>query len=183
MNESRSKQTPSSSVELVSGAVQRASIGVRRVSSRVQRASIGVRRVSSRVQRASVGGRRVSSRVQRVSVGGHRVSSRVQRVSRSVGGVSSAPFCGIYSVSTPSRLFFHVSTESERTANHALQRTVPRVTVAAISSLDPSRPSGALSYARCRFLRPTTQLPRRAPRSLSLGSLGVRSRLLLTETV
>ena len=59
------------------------------------------------------------------------------------------------------------------TPNHALQRTAPRVTVAAISSLDPSRPSGALSYARGRSLRPTTQLPRRAPQSLSLGSLGV----------
>ena len=58
------------------------------------------------------------------------------------------------------------------TPNHALQRTAPRVTVAAISSSDPSRPSVALSYARCRFLRSTTQLPRHAPPSLSLGSLG-----------
>ena len=57
--------------------------------------------------------------------------------------------------------------------NHALQRTVPRVTVAAISSSNPSRPSEALSYARGLSLRSTTQLPRRAPRSLSLGSLGV----------
>ena len=45
------------------------------------------------------------------------------------------------------------------TPNHALQRTAPHVTVAA------SR-------------RPTTQLPRRAPRSLSLGSLGVATRLV-----
>ena len=67
--------------------------------------------------------------------------------------------------------------QSERTANHALQRTVPRVTVAAISSLDPSRPSEALSYARCLLLRATTQLPRRAPRSLSLGSLGASTHL------
>ena len=65
-----------------------------------------------------------------------------------------------------------------RTApNHALQRTAPRVTVAAISSSDPSRPSGALSYVRCLLLRSTTQLPRRAPQSLSLGSLGVLSPL------
>ena len=63
-----------------------------------------------------------------------------------------------------------------KSPNHALQRTAPRVTVAAISSLDPSRPSGALSYARDRLLRSTTQLPRRAPQSLSLGSLGVSSR-------
>ena len=51
---------------------------------------------------------------------------------------SSASF---YSVATPSRLFFHVSPESNRTPNHALQRTAPRVTVAAISSSCPSRPS------------------------------------------
>ena len=61
--------------------------------------------------------------------------------------------------------------------NHALQRTAPRVTVAAISSLDPSRPSVALSYARCLLLRSTTQLPRHAPPSLSLGSLGVTAPL------
>ena len=62
--------------------------------------------------------------------------------------------------------------KSERTPNHALQRTAPRVTVAAISSSNPSRPSVALSYARCLFLRSTPQLPRHAPPSLSLGSLG-----------
>ena len=71
-----------------------------------------------------------------------------------------------------SRLLFYAFTESNRTPNHALQRTAPRVTVAAISSLDPSRPSMALSYARSRLLRSTSQLPRRAPQSLSLGSLG-----------
>ena len=62
------------------------------------------------------------------------------------------------------------------TPNHALQRTAPRVTVAANSSSNPSRPSVALSYARCLFLRLTTQLPRHAPPSLSLGSLGDSSR-------
>ena len=35
--------------------------------------------------------------------------------------------------------------KSERTPNHALQRTAPRVTVAAISSSDPSFPSHLLS--------------------------------------
>ena len=64
-----------------------------------------------------------------------------------------------------------------KSPNHALQRTAPRVTVAAISSSNPSRPSGALFYARCRLLRSTTQLPRRAPQSLSLGSLGVATSL------
>ena len=70
---------------------------------------------------------------------------------------------------------------SEPSPNHALQRTAPRVTVAAISSLDPSRPSVALSYVRCLLLRSTTQLPRRAPQSLSLGSLGVATRVLFNE--
>ena len=68
------------------------------------------------------------------------------------------------------------------TPNHALQRTAPRVTVAAISSSDPSPPSVALSYVRCRFLRLTTQLPRRAPQSLSLGSLGVATRVVFNDT-
>ena len=66
--------------------------------------------------------------------------------------------------------------KSDETPNHALQRTAPRVTVAAISGSDPSRPSVALSYVRCPFLRSTTQLPRHAPPSLSLGSLGVSER-------
>src|SRR6267154_1155677 len=48
--------------------------------------------------------------------------------------------------------------QTRRTPNQALQRTAPRVTVAA-SSPPPSPPA--------------TQLPRRAPQSLSLGSLGV----------
>ena len=61
------------------------------------------------------------------------------------------------------------------TPNHALQRTAPRVTVAANSSSNPSRPSVALSYARSLSPRSTTQLPRHAPPSLSLGSLGVAS--------
>jgi hypothetical protein len=59
------------------------------------------------------------------------------------------------------------------TPNHALQRTAPRVTVAAISRPGASRPGVALSHVRCLLLRSTPQLPRRAPQSLSLGSLGV----------
>ena len=68
--------------------------------------------------------------------------------------------------------------ESERTPNHALQRTAPRVTVAANSGPYPSRPCVALSYVRCLFLRLTPQLPRHAPPSLSLGSLGDATRFL-----
>ena len=79
------------------------------------------------------------------------------------------------SSTTPSMMRSHSTrfSPTAATPNHALQRTAPRVTVAAISGSDPSRPSVALSYARGFFLRSTTQLPRHAPPSLSLGSLGV----------
>ncbi len=50
--------------------------------------------------------------------------------------------------------------KSERTPNHALQRTAPHVTAPASTTTLP----------------PTAQVPRRAPRSLSLGSFGVSSR-------
>ena len=59
------------------------------------------------------------------------------------------------------------------TPNHALQRTAPRVTVAAIHVR-----SRLLRAWRCltpvaSFFAPPSQLPRRAPQSLSLGSFGV----------
>ena len=61
--------------------------------------------------------------------------------------------------------------------NYALQRTAPRVTVAAILA----RARLVLSY-RCptsvaSLCAPPSQLPRHAPPSLSLGSLGVSTRL------
>ena len=52
------------------------------------------------------------------------------------------------------------------TPNHALQRTAPCVTAPA--SCPPPSP-------------PATQVPRRAPRSLSLGSLGVATRVVFNE--
>ena len=55
------------------------------------------------------------------------------------------------------RLLFHVSGESKRTANHALQRTGAAVTPA----------------ASCLRLSPAAQRSRQPRRSLSLGSLGV----------
>ena len=156
MNASRSKQTPSSSVELVSVGVQAFTLPVQSVShhvqplsNRVQRVPVGLRRVSSHVQRASIGGRRVSSRVQRASSRVQRVSSRVQLASVGLQRVSSR--------ARASRPLVHVSTESERTPNHALQRTAPAVTLAA---------SGLR-------LSPTMQPARQPPPSLSLGSLGV----------
>ena len=68
------------------------------------------------------------------------------------------------------------SQSERRTPNQALQRTGVAVTLAAIPSSNPSRPSVTLSYARSLFLRSTPQ-PSRQPRpSLSLGSLGVATR-------
>ena len=109
---------------------------------------------------------------------GRRLSSFLDSM-RSVAASFLSPLIRSASASRRvSGLLLHVSTESNRTPNHALQRTAPRVTVAAISGLNPSRPSVALSYVRCLFLRSTPQLPRRAPQSLSLGSLAVATRLM-----
>ena len=71
-----------------------------------------------------------------------------------------------------SRFFFHVSSESNRTPNHALQRTAPRVTVAADSGLGVFSPSHRCPTSVAFFCAPPSQLPRHAPPSLSLGSLG-----------
>ena len=49
-----------------------------------------------------------------------------------------------------------------KSPNHALQRTAPCVTAPASAATFP----------------PTVQVPRRTPRSLSLGSLGVATRYL-----
>ncbi len=55
--------------------------------------------------------------------------------------------------------------KSERTPNHALQRTAPCVTAPASTAAFP----------------PTMQVPRRTPRSLSLGSLGDSARVSRNE--
>ena len=55
--------------------------------------------------------------------------------------------------------------EMTATPNHALQRTAPCVTAPASAAAFP----------------PAMQVPRRTPRSLSLGSLGVATRLLPSE--
>ena len=66
----------------------------------------------------------------------------------------------------------HAFSESERTPNHALQRTAPRVTVAAIHVRSrPVRPWPCFTSV-ASFCAPPSQLPRRAPQSLSLRSLG-----------
>ena len=67
---------------------------------------------------------------------------------------------------------FRASVLNPTSPNHALQRTAPRVTVAAISSSNPSRPSGALFYARCRQRsEDTTPLHQGQPRRrMAFGS-------------
>ena len=125
-----------------------------------------------------------------------RVSRPLGRVSRALGACAlplgavrvepwavSAERCPVSFDSvggrlSPSRLLFHVSTESERTPNHALQRTAPRVTVAAISYPGVSRWSHRCPTPVASFFAPLSQLPRHAPRSLSLGSLGVTPRFV-----
>ena len=70
----------------------------------------------------------------------------------------------IYRVVPPVSPFFTVSLPNRtETPNHALQRTAPRVTLAAPR-------------------RPTAQPARRAPQSLSLGSLGDFARLPVSRT-
>jgi len=67
------------------------------------------------------------------------------------------------------------------TANHALQRTAPRVTVAAILAWTRLVRSWRGSTSVASFCAPPSQLPRHAPPSLSLGSLGVATRLEKTK--
>ena len=58
------------------------------------------------------------------------------------------------------------------TPNHALQRTAPRVTVAAILAWTRLVRSWRCPTSVAPFCAPPSQLPRHAPPSLSLGSLG-----------
>ena len=58
------------------------------------------------------------------------------------------------------------------TPNHALQRTAPRVTVAAILAWTRLVRSWLCPTFVASFCAPPSQLPRHAPPSLSLGSLG-----------
>ena len=58
------------------------------------------------------------------------------------------------------------------TANNALQRTAPAVTVAAILARTSFVRSWLCSTSVASFFAPPSQLPRQPPPSLSLGSLG-----------
>ena len=70
-------------------------------------------------------------------------------------------------------------TISNRTSpNHALQRTAPRVTVAAILACARLVRSWRCPTSIASFCAPPSQLPRHAPPSLSLGSLGVATHLV-----
>ena len=99
----------------------------------------------------------------------------------SIACASPSPSFQAFTLGRPSRvraslpeLFSGVYPNPMKSPNHALQRTAPRVTVAAVSSLVPSRPSVALSYVRCLLLRSTFAAT--APRS-AVAELGVVRRL------
>ena len=62
--------------------------------------------------------------------------------------------------------------------NHALQRTAPRVTVAAFHVRSRLVRARRCLTSVASFFAPPSQLPRHAPLSLSLGSLGVSARTL-----
>ena len=92
--------------------------------------------------------------------------SSMRRVSPSLRGIcirESRPSSGVF------RIVAESLSTSEMTPNHALQRTAPRVTLAA-----------ARHPATFAHPAPTMspQPARRAPQSLSLGSLGVATRLV-----
>ena len=87
--------------------------------------------------------------------------SSMRRVSPSLRGIcirESRPSSGVF------RIVAESLSTSEMTPNHALQRTAPRVTLAATH-----HPAAFAHPAPATFPQPA----RRAPQSLSLGSLGV----------
>ena len=158
MNESRSKTTASSTVARVSHGQERVSGGLGRcvplpgacqlipgpcVSrlGRCQRHLGSVRPLPCGVSAQPSGG--ACSPLARVSRPLARVSRALGACALPLGSVRVEPWAvsaercpvSFYSIGvrpSPSRLLFHVSPESNRTPNHALQRTAPRVTVAAI---------------------------------------------------
>ena len=67
--------------------------------------------------------------------------------------------------------------------NHALQRTAPRVTVAAVHVRSRLLRAGRCLTSVASFFAPPSQLPRRAPQSLSLRSLGDTPRFPFNEAV
>ena len=72
----------------------------------------------------------------------------------------------------------HASHATNATANHALQRTVPRVTLAAIHVRCRLVRAGRGHTSVASFFASPSQPSRRAPRSLSLRSLGASARTL-----
>ena len=76
-----------------------------------------------------------------------------------------------------SRILFEAFSDYNRTPNHALQRTAPRVTVAAVLACARLVRSWLCPTSVASFCAPPSQLPRHAPPSLSLGSLGVATRI------
>ncbi len=101
------------------------------------------------------------------------VHVQAQDVAAALGGLASGRGCGCsrgvmqgcFVVHSPARVPVRPAPR-----NPSWHLTAPRVTVAAISGLCPSRPIGALSYVRGLFLRSTFAAT--APRS-AVAELGV----------
>ena len=70
------------------------------------------------------------------------------------------------------------NSKSDQAPNHALQRTATRVTLAAFHVRSRLVRSGLFHTSLAPFFAPPLQPARRAPQSLSLGSLGVATRVV-----
>jgi len=128
-----------------------------------------------------------STFARRQSRGGHVHTLHAQqlRASRQRGGfwlcsiacASPSPSFHTFTLGHPSRvraslpeLFSGVCPNPMKSPNHALQRTAPRVTVAAILAWTRPVRAWRCPTSVASLCAPPSQLPRHAPPSLSLGS-------------
>ena len=108
-----------------------------------------------------------------------RRDGRSSKVCVSSASVAARPFGGAERASHSMAAFRGGSIRLQQpTPNQALQRTVPRVTVAAVLARARLVRSWLCPTPAAVFCAPPSQLPRHAPRSLSYRSLGVSSRFL-----
>ena len=103
-------------------------------------------------------------------------ASATALVSNSFNSSRHTSRTSVRSTQTHSRRFS--SSRSNEAPNHALQRTAPRVTVTAVLARSRLVRSWRCPTSAAHFCAPPSQLPRHAPPSLSLGSLGVATRLV-----
>ena len=112
-----------------------------------------------------------------------RPSQFSRRASASTGALSAfglaTRLCGISSALTQTTT--DSSRHSEPSPNHALHRTAPRVTVAAVLARTRLVRSWRCPTSVVSFCAPPSQLPRQPPPSLSLGSLGRFETLALSQ--